>query len=192
MGNKIVLRIVVGLTVLVIGGLILAAILESGNPITQMWSWIWSGVSWAWEMLISSHPIPGWVILAVGILALIGLVFVAILLSVLLQEAKVHQHQNYTEDTIDGVIWRWRWEGNRIDNLWCFCPTCDSQLVNSGGFSETRYICERCPSDGSVGGIGSRGRAILTVPGDWQYGVVAAKREIERRIRIRERQVSNR
>ena len=59
--------------------------------------WVWSGLSWIWDMLYSSHPVPGGVILVLSLLALFGLV------KVLFQGEKKEQQvagpafQNYTE-----------------------------------------------------------------------------------------------
>ena len=96
--------------------------------------------------------------------------------------------QNYTEDMLDDVRWRWRWVGNRITDLRCFCPICDSQLVSSRGLLETSFICEHCPADGSLFSAGDRDRIVGTVMGgDRHYAVGATEREIQRRIRTGQR-----
>ena len=147
--------------------------------------WVWSGLSWIWDLLYSSHPVPGGVILVLSLLALFGLV------KVLFQGEKKEQQvagpafQNYTEASFDGVRWRWGWRGNQVDNLWCFCPICDAQLVfYEEGYGETDFICEHCPSNRTLGSFGSLGRVVTTVSGgNRYYAVERAKREIFRRIR---------
>ena len=178
-----------GIVVAVVGGLILAGILQlSGNLgglFAKVVSWAWSSVSWIWAMLQSSHPMPGWAILVVGLLALFGLIIViGNLFKEFLHGKPEPAFRNYTEDMLDGVRWRWGWRGNQIANTLCFCPICDAQLVYAAGFGETDFICERCPSDGTLHSTGSRGRVVATVRGgDRNYAVAAAEREILRRIR---------
>ena len=175
----------------VVAGLVVAGILRLGGLLGKVVLWVWSGLSWIWELLYSSHPVPGGVILVLSLLALFGLLIFGSRFKGLSQgekKAAVPAFRNYTEDMIDGVRWRWSWRGNRVADLWCFCPTCDAQLVHAGGFSETQLICERCPSDGTFYPYGCRGRVVATVRGgDRHYAVAAAEREIIRRIRTRER-----
>ena len=184
-------RILIAAAGTVVGGLILAGILRLNGLFAKVVSGIWSGVSWLWGMLQSSHSMPGWVILVLGLLALFGLIIIVLMLKELLhgkKETAGPAFQNYTEDMLDDMRWRWRWVGNRITDLRCFCPICDAQLVHSGGFSETRFICERCPADGSLFPAGSRGRIVGTVMGgDMDYAVGATEREIHRRIRTGQR-----
>ena len=178
------------LAVAVVAGLIVAVILRLGGLLGQVLLWVWSGLSWIWELLYSSHPVPGGVILVLSLLALFGLAIVGFMLKELFQGEKKEQQvagpafQNYTEDSFDDVRWRWRWRGDQVDNIWCFCPRCDAQLVCHEGYAGTDFICERCPSDGTLDSFGSLGRVVTTVPGgDRQYVVARARREIDRRIR---------
>ena len=187
MRKIIVVTAVGGLIATVGGGLILSFLPKSSDLFAQVGTWAWSSVYGIWSMLGSSHSIPGWAILAAGLLALVGLITVGISTKESLQGSEQHPYRDYTEVLLDGVRWRWRWKGNTIQNLWCYCPRCDAQLVYNEGFAETRFICERCPSDGSLPPTGPRGRVVLTVPGgDRRYAVAAAEREIRRRIRTGE------
>ena len=177
----------------VIGGLILAVIPKTSVLVGKMALLVWSGVTWIWVLLESSHPVPGWAILVVlGLLALFGLIITRLLRKELLHgmtETAGPAFQSYTEDMVDGARWRWRWVRNRITDLWCFCPICDAQLVPDGGYSETSFICERCPSDGTLWHA-PRGRVVATVVGgNRHYAVNAVEREILRRIRTGERRV---
>lgn len=174
----------------VIAGLIVAGILRLGGVLGKVVLWVWSGLSWIWELLYSPHPVPGGVILVLSLLALFGLAVVVLRLMRISQgeeQTAGADFRNYTEDYIDGVRWRWGWRGNQIYNPWCFCPTCDAQLVYSERFGETDFICERCPSDGTLDQVGSRGRVVTTVRGDRCYAVGATEREILRRIRTEQR-----
>ena len=177
----------------VLGGLILAVIPKTSGLVVKVVLWVWSGLSWIWELLYSSHPVPGGVILVLSLLALFGLA-VVVLRSMRLpqphgeEQAVGPDFRNYTEAYFDGAKWRWSWRSNEIYNLWCFCPVCDAQLVPDGGYTETNFICERCPSDGTFFPPGSRGKVVATMRGgDRHYAVEAAKREILRRIRTGQR-----
>ena len=177
----------------VVAGLIVAGILRLGGVLGKVVLWVWSGLSWIWDLLYSSHPVPGGVILVLSLLALFGLAVVV------LRPMRFPQPQgeeqaagpdllNYTEAYFDGAKWRWGWRGNQIYNLWCFCPVCDAQLVPDGGYTETNFICERCPSDGTLDSFRGRGRVVSTISGgDRYYAVEAAEREVLRRIRTGQR-----
>ena len=188
MRKKIVVAVVGGLIATVVGGLLLSVVSNLGDMFAKVGSWTWSAVSWAWLMVQSSHSMPGWAILIIGLLALLGFITIVILFRESVQGNKEHPYRNYIEDMVDGVRWRWRWAGNRIAGLWCYCPICDAQLVyNEDPYLGTHFICERCPSDGSLGPTRLRGRVVATVSGgDRHYAVAAAEREILRRIRTEE------
>ena len=168
--------------------MILAFILKSGDLLGNVVSSAWGGISWVLDTLVSAYSMPGWAILIMGMLGLFGL-FVGILLVVDLLKRSPQQeieptYLNYNQDSLDGAIWRWRWSNNDITDLCCFCPTCDAQLVCIEGFTRTQFVCERCPSDGSIQMAGPRGRVVTTIyGGDRSYAVAATKREILRRIR---------
>ena len=200
------LRKVAGGTVLsLIGAVIAAWLLEIGWVWAKVWTGILSGASWGWRLIQSSYVIPGWVVLLLGLLALFGMICVAfyVVLPALRPVRKESQpFLSYTEDMIDGVKWRWIWSRlpgvNQydIDNLWCFCPNCDAQLVvarGTGPERETLLICERCPSDPSDStvynfrprqGLNGGGKVKATTPGITGTDSEAyIKREIRRRIR---------
>ena len=68
-----------------VGGLLLDVVLNSSSLLAKVGSWAWSSVSWIWATLLSSHSMPGWVILVVGLLALFGLIIIGLLLKERLQ-----------------------------------------------------------------------------------------------------------
>lgn len=184
MRRIVVLTAAGGLIATVVGGVILDVIPRLGEVLAKVLSGASSGISWVWTTLGSSYSMPGWALVVVGVLALIGLISVGILVSRPILRRQEHPHRGYIEDEVDGVVWRWRWSGNRIYSLWCYCPRCDAQLVYNDDIAQTQFICERCPSDGSLTDCGSRGRILLTVEGgNKDYAVSATQREIRRRIR---------
>ena len=171
---------------------------------------IWSGIGWVWRLLQASYLLPGWAVVLLGVLALLAVVSIicVTLYSIWSALRPVRESRslflNYTEDMIDGVKWRWQWQrqsNNKmgIDNLWCYCPVCDAQLVYASGAGvnrETLLICEQCPSVASDRstynfepflGSGSRGRVKSTTMGRREDDIRSpAEREILRRIRTEE------
>ena len=85
-----------GIIATVVGGLILAAILQPRGFLVKAMSWAWASVSWIWAALISYYSIPGWVFLIVGLFALIGLVR----LCVVLWPQNEPAYKSYTEDML--------------------------------------------------------------------------------------------
>ena len=138
-----------------------------------------SGVIWCWEALFDSYSLPGWALLLISLLALIGLINIFISIR---QESEEPEFKSYVEDFIHGAIWRWDWAGERIANIWCFCPRCDATLVYddsshdsfySTRASKTDFICENC-----------NGNVVASISGgDKDYAKAAVKREVDRRIR---------
>lgn len=173
-----------GVMVTVVGGLILSAILYT-IPYLRSLSlrfllWVRSGFLWVWNAVTSSYSAPGWLLLLVGLLALLGVMRVL----VALRPENEPTFKKYTEDMIYGAKWRWCWAGGRVSNLWCYCPTCDATLVYddsscrsySSRVSKTDFICERCNN-----------RVVTSINGgDKSYAVGAAERELHRRMRTNE------
>ena len=174
-----------------IGGLFVSMILIPTGFYREVASWLWGGASWVWGTLVSSHPIPGWGILVLVLLGLSGLIIIGMAVIVILRRKKrqptQHPLATYTEDLVDGVRWSWTWLGGTINNLWCYCPTCDAQLVTKSDYFETRFICERCPASGQSGMSGKLGRVVTRVDSSQPYLVDAAGREIMRRVRMKAR-----
>ena len=130
-----------------------------------------------WSALSSDYSLAGWLVLGLGIFALFGFLTVIFLLYALLRPDTESEYLNYTEDIIDGVLWRWSWNKNSIVNLVCYCQNCDAQLIFQDNYSYTNLICERCdfPRTSS--------QFTASVQGDQFYVLNATKREILRRVR---------
>ena len=203
-----------GLIITVVGGLILSGILYFLGFLVEAMSWIWAGATWVWGALVSHYSMPGWAFLIIGLFALVGLILLCIIFWFQIKPENEPAYRSYTEDMLYGAKWRWLWNGSEISNLWCFCPSCDAQLVYSEVYAKTDFICERCPSDepnrqvvppfissralerhpsdGADRHYGSQGRVIATIDGGGRfYAIDAVKREILRRIRTGERVPSN-
>jgi predicted RNA-binding Zn-ribbon protein involved in translation (DUF1610 family) len=171
-----------GIIATVVGGLILSSVPALREISIRVLRWLWAWVLNAINKLISTYPIPGWLLLILIIFAMLGAIRVYI---VVRPKNKTEQpgFLRYSEDFLYGAKWRWQWVGNQVSNLWCFCPNCDAQLVyddrscrNFLEPSKTHFICERCNN-----------QIIATVTGgDKNYAVGAAEREVLRRIRTNE------
>lgn len=177
-------------------------------------SWILAGATWVWVALLSPYSMPGWAFLIIGLFALVGFVVLCVIFLFQIKPENEPAYRSYIEDMLCGAKWRWSWNGNEISNLWCFCPSCDAQLIPKEHYESTDFICERCPpdepnrqgfppfiasgawerhpSDGAGHQYGSQGRVIATVEGgDSHYAVSRVKREILRKIRTGENARSN-
>ena len=127
----------------VVAGLLVAGILRLGGLLGKVVLWVWSGLSWIWGLLYSSHPVPGGVILVLGLLALFGLIIVGLMLKELFQgekKAAGPTFQNYTEDFFDGVRWRLGVEGQSgrqslvfpvqfVMHSWCTTKDTEKQIL---------------------------------------------------------------
>ena len=158
----------------VITGIILLVIPVVRGYVVNVFSWLWSGIVWCWDVLVASYAIPGWAWLVILIFSLVGLVDIYIAVKGKSQEP---EFKSYTEDFIHGVKWRWRWVGNWISDVWCYCPHCDATLVydDFSDINKTNFICENC-GHSVVASITGGGK---------DYVIGAIKREIDRRIRTK-------
>lgn len=182
---------IIAIIATVVGGLILSALPQIRGFLADAMSWAWAGVTWIWTALISYYSMPGWAFLIVGLLALVSLVGILVGIYVVLRPKNEPEYKNYTEDILDGAKWRWSWTAGKISNLWCFCPSCDAQLVYSESYGEPAFICERCPPNEfnryHCHYDRPQGRVVTMVKGsNIYYAVSAAEREILRRIRVKE------
>ncbi|MBI2446944.1 MAG: hypothetical protein HYV48_00130 [Candidatus Omnitrophica bacterium] len=91
-----------GVIATVVGGVILSAIPPVRDFVSKIFGWIWSVIVWIWEALVSSYSIPGWVLITVSLLAVIG----AISIYIAVRPSKEPENKKYTEDFIYGVKWR--------------------------------------------------------------------------------------
>jgi len=170
-----------GIFVTVIGGIILSLILSpTFQALVLNWiSNLWDSIIWVWLAVFSNYAIPGWLILIVGVLSLPTLA--RIFRSTFRQQKS--PHQTYVSDYLHGVKWRWEWFGDHVSNLWCYCPTCDAQLVYEDltqarildQQNKTNFICEHCGH-----------KVVTSLPGDKEYSIALIEREIDRKIRTGE------
>lgn len=169
-----------GVIASVVAGVVLILIPTVREYSLKALKWIWSDINWLWHSLFENYAFSGWLLLILFAFALIG--FLTIFFGIK-SNFDTPEHDGYNSDSIFGMNWRWSWSGYNINNLWCFCPSCDATLVyddssrhNYHNPTVTHFICENC-SNRIVGTI---------TGGDKPYAIGAVKREIERRIRTGE------
>ena len=182
MKNKYLYLIIIGVISTVVGGLVLSEVEKLRNLIVKIFSPVWFIILFLWDALNSDYSLNGWSIFIFGIFTIGGFGIVLMWFYLLLHPHTNPEYQNYTEDYIYGVKWRWSWNQGRISNLWCYCQICDAQLIYSEEFRHTHFICERCTYGQSAP------QPTATVPGDRYYIVGAAEREIYRRIRTKDKE----
>lgn len=159
-----------GVLATVLGGIVLSGLAYLWSPLRIALSWLWKQLVQFVDLFTSSYSVPGWALFLLSIVALPAIVQ---LLSSLRKNPDP-PHTSYTEDTIYGAKWRWRWNGSDISNLWCFCPRCDSELVyNDISYGKTDFICEHC----------SHSVVASVTGGDKGYAISSVQREIRRRVR---------
>jgi hypothetical protein len=154
----------------VIGGLIVALLLWF---VPGAWAWIKSALAWLYGLLVSTVIIPMW-LLVVMILAILPTVLI-IVLAVLpsSKQAEGPRWTDYTEDSFDGITWRWQYAGNSLINLWCFCPYDDTVLVYSFDeiLGKISLHCETCQTK------------FGPFVGDKDYMLARIERQIGRKVR---------
>jgi rRNA processing protein Krr1/Pno1 len=170
-----------GVIATVLGGVALAILGELWPPVKIVFVWIWVKIQAFAGLFGESYSVPGWTLSILGLLALITIV--RTIIGLLANTAA--PHTTYVEDILFGAKWRWSWSDGGISNLWCFCPTCDSELVYDDSSArrfqvyeepKTLFICEHCNRNvvGRVDG------------GNKNYALSSVEREIRRRIRTGE------
>jgi len=169
-----------GVIASVVAGIILLLIPTVREYSFKALKWVLSGINWLWNNLFESYFFLGWFLLVIFALALIG--FLTIFFGIK-SNFDTPEHSTYNSDSIFGMNWRWSWKGYNINDLWCFCPSCDATLVYDDSSRHdfyhstvTHFLCENCSN-----------RIVGTIKGgDKTYAIGAIKREIDRRIRTGE------
>jgi hypothetical protein len=166
-----------GVVASVVAGMLILLIPTLREYSLKALKWVWSGINWLWNSLFENYVFSGWFLLILFALALIGILIIFFAIK---SNFDTSEHDGYKSDSMFNMNWRWSWNGYNINNLWCFCPTCDATLVYDDTSSHSYYdptvtdfICENC-SNRIVGTI---------TGGNKSYAIGAVKREIQRRIR---------
>lgn len=169
-----------GVIATVVGGLILTLLAKLWTPAETALIWLGERLLAFVGLFSSSYSVPGWLLAPLGLLSLVTVA--RALIGLRSAASPAAQHASYVEDLLFGARWRWSWVGEQIAQLWCFCPSCDAELVYDDSSvhdifrrdkPKTEFICEHC---------GRRPVGVIE-GGDKSYALGAVQREIRRRVR---------
>jgi len=164
----------------VVGGILLSFWAPFRDILIAGASWLWATLKSVGVWLASAQSIYGWVLI---ILVFLSLPTCFKLLSIPFRNKEPDFEDLYRSDHLFGADWHWSYRNGDINNLWCLCPTCKSELVYSEiqpdpySFNHNRkeprvdFICERCDL------------TRCTLNGSRSYALERIKREIRRKIR---------
>jgi hypothetical protein len=168
-----------GIIVTVIGGVLLLLIDSVRDLILRAFVLLWNTAKLAWYFFISNTSIPVWLLAFISLFSVIGV----ITLYKSLRPAPEPDYKKYVRDNFLGAAWRWTWYNQDISKLWCFCPTCDTELVDDDlttkrltyRENKTSFICENCNHS-----------IIASAPGSLSHALSSIERQIMRKVRTGE------
>lgn len=168
----------------VVGAILLAGLAQLWSTVKVACAWLWMQAKWFVGLFAADYSTPGWILAVLGIVTLVTFIRLMARLA-RSSAASAPAHIEYTTDFFHGAKWRWGWSGQNISHLWCFCPSCDSELVYDDSSCNdilqreaprTDFICEHCNHT-----------TIATVAGGRKnYALSAIEREIRRKLRTGE------
>lgn len=129
--------------------------------------------------LAEQYNFPEWVVISSFLAILIMFIFIVVLIVKILEP----KHKMYRQDEFHGVMWKWRYKNNKIIDLWCYCPACNSMLhvddencktTSTLGNKTTFFVCDTC-NEREIGRIKG---------GDRRYALKVVIRAILAKIRL--------
>ena len=169
-----------GIVATVLGGILLSFWPPFRDVLAASAFWVWETIKSFGIWLTSTQDIYGWALI---ILVLLALPAIFELISLAIRKKNPGVEDLYRSDHLFGADWDWSYKNGDIQNLWCLCPTCKSELVYSEFTPDpynfdhnqkeprTDFFCERC------------NMTQCTITGDRRYALGKIKREIRRKIR---------
>lgn len=130
--------------------------------------------------LAKNYDFPQWVI----VISIIALIFMFVFIVVLTIKIFEPKYKMYRQDMFEGMLWKWKYKGENIIDLWCYCPTCKSMLhvddenckaTTTLGDKMTYFICDKC-DEKEIGRIKG---------GDRRYALKVIIRAILAKIRLK-------
>jgi predicted RNA-binding Zn-ribbon protein involved in translation (DUF1610 family) len=128
--------------------------------------------------LSQAYNVPSSLIIAMPVFLFFLFIFLIFLVIKLLEP----KYRLYKQDTFYNLVWKWKWKGSDIIDLWCYCPTCKAMLyvddenckaTNNLGEKITFFVCNEC-------GESEKGRIR---GGDRRYALQVIKRAIMQKVR---------
>lgn len=130
--------------------------------------------------LALKYNYPEWAV----VVSLVFFAFFMVLIVVLIIKIIEPKYKMYKQDKFYNMFWKWKYKGDKIVDLWCYCPNCNSMLhvddencrtTSNLGEKITFFVCNEC-GEREVGRI---------VGGDRNYALKMVKREILAKIRLK-------
>lgn len=96
------------------------------------------------SLLLANYSVNGGILLFLIVFCVIGLGFV--LYRIYYTQPAQASFTNYRSETIKDALWKWQWVDNKIEKLWCFCPTCNNELSYESDhlLFQTTFTCHTC------------------------------------------------
>lgn len=94
--------------------------------------------------LNTAFMLQGWALILAIIFSLLGMIkLLEFMASFYPKRLTFH---SYKEDTFKNIHWKWKWQDIRIENLWCYCPTCHQELAYKSDhlLFKTEFFCQKC------------------------------------------------
>jgi hypothetical protein len=173
----------------VVGTILVAVLAELWPQSKATLVWLWEHVKLIFRLFTADYSTPGWLLAVLGVVTFLASIRVLAAL-VRGETDSIPAYLAYTTDCLYGAKWRWAWNRQGIANLWCFCPSCDSELVYDDSScrdilkrSEPRtdFYCEHCDHT----------RVATVSGGARSYALSAVEREIRRKLRTGEAPVAS-
>lgn len=131
-----------------------AAVILSFGGIVAIASYFWSTTKQVFSgmsfFLLLPVEFPTWLILPIILVALIPPTLLLIASRTARHDRDVTSEpvNNYTEDSFEGLKWRWQWYGNTPSQFIPYCPVCDCALTQT--FSGIKHYGQKlhfdCPN----------------------------------------------
>ena len=131
------------------------------------------------QSLALEYNVPEYIVVGIPIALFVMVVFLIVLVFKILEP----KYKLYRTDMFYGMIWRWKYKKEKIIDLWCYCPNCNSMLIvddescsatSTLGDKLTFFVCHEC-GDNEVGRIKG---------GDRRYALKVVIRDILAKIRL--------
>jgi predicted RNA-binding Zn-ribbon protein involved in translation (DUF1610 family) len=129
--------------------------------------------------LSNRYNYPEWIILLCIVFFIVFLVVIVFLIIKIIEP----KYKQYTQDKFFNLNWKWKYKKDKIIDLWCYCPHCNSMLhvddencktTSNLGEKITFFVCNNC-GEREVGRI---------TGGDRKYALKMVEREILSKIRL--------
>ena len=130
--------------------------------------------------LATQYDFPQWAIIVSFLALLLMLIFIIVLVIKIFEP----KYKMYRQDMFEGMLWKWKYKGEKVIDLWCYCPSCGSMLhvddencraTANLGEKMTYFICDTC-NEKEVGHIKG---------GDRRYALKVIIRAILAKIRLK-------